>query len=287
MYKNLKLSLLTLLALLFANLQIASAEIKWHAPFSQTGTYQSLLKLVHQGLEEKGWKLDLKITGNPKLGRDIFNETNEPFLLAWGIELISMKNDPHYIKPANNDSLVGFVHVTGVYLCTNKNITHEDFVNKKYKIGTVGDRTTLNFLNKWMAFTKNKHDVISYRGSGDLEIGFNSGEIDLIFASRGVNLHESGKANCLYTSGRNTILGIPTIQSKFPEFKDGQYSFGTYIVAKNFSKENLEKLRNDLANVKKDYAPFTTHMKKMHFTIVHDDIPTQIANIKKIDDTLE
>ena len=287
MRKNIKLCMFFIVTLLLKNTQSATAEIKWHAPFSQTGTYQAVTKLVHQGLEEKGWKLDLRITGNPKLGRDVLNETNEPFLLAWGTELISSKNDPHYIKPANNESLVGMVHTTGVHLCTNKNISQEDFISKKYKIGVVGLKPTLKFLDQWLAFTKNKHNLISYRSSGDMLIGLNSGEIDLIFMSVGLDLHESGKVNCLYTSGRETVLGIPTIQSKFPEFKESQYNFGTYIIAKNFSKEDLEKLRNDLIQVKKNYLPFTNYMKKMHFTIAHDEISTQLSQLKKIDDSLE
>lgn len=278
-----------LLPLVLTGHTMARAEsLQIHGPFSSTGTYQAMLRLIADGLEKKGWNLDVKITGNAKLSREVFETTKSPFLLAWGTENNSSKTDPHYLKPPGEHNLVGFSHRAPGYFCSfNKDISESDFTTRKLKIGIVNDKATVNWLNSWMHAIGHQHQLVSYRGSGDVEIGASSGEVDVLLSSRGAQLLTNGTVKCFFNTGQQTMMGVPSLQSKFPAFKDSTIGFGFYIISKNLSAQQLDKLRKDFVDVKKNYKPFVDHATRMHFPVIFDDLSAQIGYIERLDRSLD
>jgi hypothetical protein len=281
--KNLKKLSLLLLINFFLIVNIAKAEtIKFHVPTNPSGNYAQLAKLASEALAEKGWKLDLKNTHNPQLSSDTFKETKEPFILLWSIEAAGSKQDSIYLKPADETNLIGMFHTSSPFLCAvKKDLTIEDFLKKKYKVGLVTDKATEKWINDFTNHIGNKqHIFVPYKGSGDLEIGVNSGEIDFIIGTRGPKLMQENKAKCFYQTGHTEVLGIPAIKSKFPKLENSTLIFGAYLIAKNIPKEQLEKLRKDFVEVKKNHKPLIEFANKLHFQLIFDDIPTQVKTLK-------
>ena len=287
--KNLKKISLLVLINFFLLVNISKAEsIKFHVPTNASGSYAQLAKLSSEYLTEKGWQFDLKYTGNLQLSSNFFKETREPFIMLWEIEAAGSKQDSIYLKPADETNLIGMLHNSSPFLCAvKKDITMEDFLIKKYKVGHVPDKATQKWINDFTDHIGNKqHMFVPYKGSGDLEIGVTSGEIDFIISTRGAKLMQEKKAKCFYQTGNTEILGIPTIKSNFPKLENNTLIFGAYLIAKNISKEKLEKLRKDFAEVKKNHKPLIELANKLHFQLVFDDIPTQVKILKTLDSKL-
>lgn len=288
--KNLKkFGLLLLISFLIIS-NVARAEtIKLHVPTSPTGNYAQLAKLASEALAEKGWEFDLKNTHNLQLSSNFFKETKEPFIMVWLIEAAGSKQDTFYLNPADETNLIGMFHTSSPFLCAIKtDLTMDDFLKKKYKVGLVADKATEKWINDFTSHIGNKqHVFVPYKGSGDLEIGVNSGEIDFIIGSRGLKLMQENKAKCFYQTGNTEVLGIPAIKSKFPKLENNTLIFGAYLVAKNIPKEKLEKLRKDFVEVKKNYKPLVELANKLHFQLVFDDISTQVKILKTEDSKLQ
>jgi hypothetical protein len=281
--ENLKKISLSILIGFFLTVNIAKAEtIKFHVPTSPAGNYAQLAKLASEALAEKGWQFDLKNTHNLQLSSNTFKETKEPFILLWLIEAAGSKQDSVYLKPADETNLIGMFHTSSPFLCAIKtNLTMDDFLNKKYKVGYTADRGTEKWINDFTSHIGNKkHIFVPYKGSGDLDIGVNSGEIDFIIASRGPKLMQENKAQCFYQTGNAEFVGIPTIKSKFPKLENSTYIIGAYLIAKNIPQEQLEKLRKDFEEVKKNHKPLIEFTNRLHFALVFDDIPTQVKTLK-------
>jgi len=281
--KNLKKFSLLLLINLFLIVNIAKAEtIKFHVANSPTSNYTQMAKLATDALAEKGWKLDYKNTANLQLSSDFFKETKEPFILSWFSEAAGTKKDSFYLKPADETNLIGMFHTGSLFLCAiKKDLTMDDFLNKKYKVGYSVDMATEKWINDFTSHIGNKqHTFVPYKGGSNLEIGVNSGEIDFIIASRGPKLMEENKAKCFYQTGNTEFVGIPTIKSKFPKLENNTLIISAYLMAKNIPQDKLEKLRKDFVEVKKTHKPLIEFANKLHFPLVFDDIPTQVKTLK-------
>lgn len=287
--KNINKISLSMLISFFLIVNIAKAKtIKFHIPTNPSGNYTQLAKLASEALAEKGWQFDLKNTHNLQLSSDFFKETKEPFILSWSIEVAGSKQDSIYLKPADETNLIGMFHTSSPFLCAIKtDLTMDDFLKKKHKVGYSVDKATERWINDFTNHIGNKqHIFVPYKGSGDLEIGVTSGEIDFIISSRGSKLMQENKAKCFYQTGHTEVLGIPTIKSKFPKMENNTLIFGPYLLAKNISKEKLEKLRNDFVEVKKNYKPLIEFENKLHFQLLFDDISTQVKILKTEDSKL-
>ena len=44
-------------------------KITISGPFSNTGSFQKIVRIIDRGLAEKGWDFDIKITGNSMLSK--------------------------------------------------------------------------------------------------------------------------------------------------------------------------------------------------------------------------
>jgi hypothetical protein len=287
--KSLNKIILSILIIFFLIVSIAKAEtIKFHIPTSPSSNSAQLAKFASEALAEKGWQFDLKNTHNLQYSSNFFKETKKPFIMVWSIEAAGSKQDSIYLKPADETNLIGMFHISSPFLCAIKpNLTMDDFLKKKYKVGYSVDRASERWINDFSNHIGNKQLMfLPYKGSGDLEIAVNSGEIDFIISSRGSKLMKENKAKCFYQTGNTEVLGIPTIKSKFPKLENNTLIFGPYLLAKNIPVEKLEKLRNDFVEVKKNYKPLIEFENKLHFQLLFDNILTQVKILKTEDSKL-
>jgi hypothetical protein len=282
--KNLKKLSLLLLINFFLIVNIAKAgTIKVHIPTTTGGNPANMAKLVIDELKNKGWQFDVKYTGNYQLSLAEYTEATQPFILLWGTFVSSDKKDSVYLKAADDSNLVGFLYTSPNFLCTAKDLSIEEFYIKKYKVGTVMDKLDVQFLDNFTNHINNKHINVLYRNSGDIEIAVASGEIDFFFSTRGAKLMSEKKAKCFFQTGNTEQFGIPSFKSKFPKLENNTLIIGAYLVAKNFPREKLEKLRNDIAEVTRNYQPLIEYADKTFLKIIYDDIPTQINILKTHD----
>jgi hypothetical protein len=280
-------AILSTLILLVTTVCASAEKITLHAPFSATGSYQALIRNIDTGLKAKGWDINIKITSNPKLSRDTYLNAKEPFILAWGTETSGSKSDPHYITPANNANMIGFTHITGMYLCSTKHITVRDFKNNSYKIAITQDAYYKNWIESWQDHMGTKHTFIQYKGSSKVENALFSGEVDLSLNSKGASYVAGDKAKCLFTTGPKELLGIPTVKSAFPEYKDSIAVHGMYWRAKNFSDGQLEKFRKDFADVIRNHKTFTDYTTSNFYLRVLDNIDSQVKLVQDLDSKLD
>ena len=268
-------------------INFARAEtIKFHVPTTPTGNPANMAKFVIDELKNKGWQFDVKHTGNYQLSLAEYTEATQPFILLWGTFVSSNKQDSVYLRAADDSNFVSFLYTSSNFLCTSKNLSMEEFYTKKYKVGTVMDKSDVQFLDNLTKHINNKHTNVLYRNSGDIEIAVAAGEIDFFFSTRGAKLMNEKKAKCFFQTGNTEQFGVPSFKSKFPKLENNTLIIGAYLVAKNFPREKLEKLRNDFVEVKKNYKPLIEFENKLHFQLLFDDISTQVKILKTEDSKL-
>ena len=260
--KTLKNSI-TLFFLFLYTLTASAESINQQAPFSQTGSYQKIIRTVNEQLVIDGWNFDLKITGNPVLSKSKYQRAKDKIILVWGLDTNGSKSDPHYLAPVVDETFLGITHVAANYVCvTNKDLTIKDFLDNKknYRVGTPTDALLVNWYDRFQKGNGTNHTAIKYRGSNKVGNALFSGEIDFAITSGGAKLHDAGKVNCILSTDIESILGIPTVKQALPNYDDPIFLEGIYWIAKNFSDQELIKLKSDYARALKS-KPVVDHLK--------------------------
>ena len=281
---NKKNIVLIIFFFIFNLINVVQAQIvNFHLPFSQTGNYQAVAKLVNGGLEEKGWKFDFKVTNNLILSKHAYENSTEPFILAWSELSASAKNEPFYLPAADEKNFIGFTHSVPYYICTTKDIVVDDFYKKKLKIGIANTPAEEKFIKGLINHTKTKHNAVGYKSSTELSAGLFSGEIDLAVSSLGSKWVTNNQAKCIFNTGKENLYGSVPMFSVFPNFSMNEFRTNLYYIGKNFTSEQLTKLRNDLNFVKANHKPYLDHIKNMHYDSYTDSLENQLLYLKKID----
>ncbi len=282
---NKKNFLLLILFFISNSINLVQAQtVNFHLPFSQTGTYQAISKLVNAGLEEKGWKFDVKITKNLVLSKQAYETSKEPFILAWSELSGTAKNEPSYLPPADVKNFIGFTHFGAFYICTTKDIVADDLNKKKFKIGIPSSTPAeVQFVKKFIKQTKTEHTAVYYENSTELATGLFSGEIDLAVSSLGPRWVANNQARCLLNTGKENLHGSVTMLSAFPDFSMNEFKTNLYYIGKNFTDDQLTRLRNDLNFVKANYKPYLDYIKNAQLDSYTDSLDNQLLYLKKID----
>jgi len=282
-----------LIAIIFLCLfsqQTFAYDIKLHAPFSSTGNAQNIIRILAEGLAEKGWDLNIKITGNPKLSKETYNKTTEPFLLAYASDTASSKSDVHYMTPPTTKDFVTSLYSFQLFICTIKDLDVDDFLNKNksYKIGITQDPVSPMYMNALQKYLGTNHKLLRYDGSKKVGLALFSGEIDFSFSSKGAKYVNTGKAKCLYGTGAKSVLGIKTIKSAYPEWNLNTLPGVVYLRAKNIPADKLEQLRNDFQELQSSYAPYLEYVNtRFYGTPTGTSLKAQVDIIKKLDSALK
>jgi len=275
-----------LTALLMYCSTVTAYEIVLNAPFSKAGSGQLTMRTLAKALEAKGYNFDIIITSNPALSKKNLKDAKEPFLLGWQTPA-SSKSHPMYIKPSTNKNLLTITHFMGHFICTQKDVSVNDLLkgNKTLKFGY-----SKNFGGWVEKFKKAGANIqpIPYNGSKKVENALFSGEIDVAMSTRGAGWQKKKKATCLLTTSTDSVLGIPTVQSVLPEWKDNSLLLVFYIQAKNFSKKQLAQLRADIEDVKKNDPDFKKLIARKSWNPeTSNSTKKQVAILEAIDKTVK
>jgi hypothetical protein len=263
-------------------------KITISGPFSETGSYQKIIRIIDKGLAEKGWNFDIKITGNAMLSKQTSEDAKGKFILAWSYDINGSKSDPFYLAPATTDNLIGTTHFSYLYICS-AGLSLEDLkdTSKVYTIGNVVDPGFNRWLASLQSYLGTNHKVVKYKGSSKVGNALVSGEVDFILSSKGAKMQAKDQAQCLLGMGYDSVLGIPTAKTVFPDFEGNLFFVGMYWQAVNFDAKSLNKLRNDFKQVLSTSEELKALLASRYAGEVRIPIKEQVEIIENFDKNLD
>lgn len=262
-------------------------DLVLNAPFSKAGSGQLTMRTLAKGLEDKGYNFDITITSNAKLSKQNYAEINQPLLLGWEAPASSRSN-PMYMQPPTEENLVAIIVTMGHFICTKKEISLDSVLNGKKQLTIAYDVAFGSWLQEFAKYSGANLKLIPYKGSKKVENALVSGEVDLAMSTRGAGWQKKGLANCLLTSGTDSVLGIKTVNSVYPDWNDNTLVNTIYIKAKNIPQDKLDQLRKDIEHVKKTSPEFAALVKKKSWTAVLDkSTDEQLSILEAIDKSVK
>lgn len=281
-----KKTIAVLFAVLFAS-SVSAQTIPLDGPFTATGSIQKTMRIIGADMATKGWNFDIKVTNNPVLSKKSASSSKTPFVLVWGAEINVSKSDKGYLAPPTMDNLIGMTHISNQFICGKKGLKMSDLTNKRkvYNFGVSSDPMLVNWVKQTLDHLGVKHKILKYQGSSKVGKALAAGEVDFILSSKGAKLQVKGAADCLMTAGPESIIGIPTLKSKFPKHPTPVLYNVIYWIGYNFDKASLNKFRADFQSAlgNKDLVKM---LNGRYASFVKSSLEEQVAALKKIDDNL-
>ena len=240
-------------------------SITVHVPYSKTGNAQATLRLILDGLEQKGWRFDERVTNsNPQLSNETFNSTSQPMLMLWSTDLVPNRAHAAYRPVPTAADLLTVTYVVPRYICAVGNISTEDYANRN-RVLTVGttvvpaDEQYLAALNQHLG---TRHKIIKYANSRESEAAVAAREIDVVMTSVGLRLEQQGQVRCLYNTSQMRVGSTPLVTDQHPHMPARNFAAVTYILVRNMDAATLTRLRQDTLAVQRDYAPYVTYLER-------------------------
>ena len=235
-----------------------------HIAYSKTGTAQATMRLILDGLEQRGWRFDERATANPQLSNETFNSASQPMLMLWGTDLVPNRAHPAYRPVPTAADLLTVTYVVPRYICAVSNISAEDYANRN-RVLTVAttvvpaDEQYLTTLNQHLG---TRHKIIKYTNSRELEAAVAAREIDVVMTSVGLRLEQQGQVRCLYNTSQFRVGSTPLVTDQHPHMPTRNFAAITYLLVCGLDTATLTRLRQDTLAVQRDYAPYTIYLER-------------------------
>ena len=235
-----------------------------HIPYSKTGNAQATTRLILDGLEQRGWRFDERVTANPQLSNETFNSTSQPMLLLWGTDLVPNRGHPAYRTAPKAQDLVTITYVIPRYICAVGNITARDYAdrNRVLNVATTvvpADQQYLLALNQHLG---TRHRVIKYTNSRELEAAVAAREVDAVMTSVGLRLQQQGRVQCLANTSQFRTGTVPLVTDLHPHMTPKNFVAVSYLLARGMLPADLARLRSDVLAVQKEYTPYTAYLER-------------------------
>jgi hypothetical protein len=230
----------------------ANQPLKLHIPGSANGITFRLSSIVKDGLEQRGWTVDLKALGNCLLAKNLADTTTEPFMTYWGNDQNIDPNDKCYLPVPKPDQMVRAFAASPYYLCVREDskISAQDILSGKDELKlTVTPDPSLNLAFKLL--TKHtgatKYKAITYKNSADAVNAFVAGEVDVYMGTAGKEVMKNNKAKCFYNTGPTELEGTLPLREVLKANINLQLV--SYYMGRNLSSKQMTKLRADLHEI--------------------------------------
>lgn len=240
-----------------------------HIPYSKTGNAQATTRLILDGLEQRGWRFDERVTANPLLSAETFRRTTQPMLLLWGTDLVPTRTHAAYMPVPTAADLVTVTYMVPRYICaaTNTNVnlvTAEQFVSRD-RVLTIGtavvpaDEQYLLALNQHLG---TRHRVVKYTNSRELEAAVAAREVDAVMTSVGLRLEQQNRARCFYNTSQYRVGTVPLVTDQHPHMVPRNFAGVSYLMARGLDTATMARLRQDVLAVQREYQPFTDYLAR-------------------------
>ena len=238
--------------------------ISVHIPYSKTGNAQAVTRLILDGLEQRGWRFDERVTANPQLSSETFKSASQPMLLLWGTDLVPNRAHPAYRSAPTAADLLTITYVVPRYLCAVSNITAQDYADRNRVLNVAVtavpvDEQYLLALNQHLG---TRHRFIKYTNSREVEAAVAAREVDAVMTSIGLRLQQQGRVQCLANTSQFRMGTVPLITDLHPHVTPKNFVAVSYFLVRGLPPADLARLRSDVVAVQKEYTPYTTYLER-------------------------
>jgi hypothetical protein len=240
-----------------------------HIPYSKTGNAQATTRLLLDGLEQRGWRFDERVTSNPVLSKETFANAREPMLLLWGTDLVPTRAHAGYRPVPAPQELVTVTYVIPRYICAANNsnvnlITTEQFVSRDrvWTIGVTVVPTEERYIQTLNQHLGTRHRIVKYTNSRELEAAVAAREVDVVMTSIGLRLEQQNRARCFYNTSQYRVGSTPLITDHHPHMLPRNFAAVSYLVARGMDAATMARLRQDTLAVQREYQPYVDYLKR-------------------------
>ena len=190
------------------------------------GTFHTRSMLMHDALVDMGYEVKLINAGNIGKAAQMFRSSTDPVIMPW-IDSANLKEN---LQPTS--STFGVLEYTApIVFCSTK---YKLFEAPKIKIGHSASWPIDIFINLEETLGKQVQPV-PYRNSGDLVLGFVSGEIDYIAISMS-KLKKLPDGSCFAVTSESPIQNITPMKHVLENYQYKNIQQHAYWLIKNYDK---------------------------------------------------
>lgn len=224
------------------------------------GTFHTRSMLMHDTLVDMGYEVNLINAGNLSKAAQLFRTAKEPVIMPW----IDSANIKENLQPTK--STFGVLEYTApVVFCSTK---YNQFGATKIKIGHSASWPIDIFISLEESLGKEVKPV-PYRNSGDLVLGFVSGEIDYIAISMS-KLKKLPEGSCFAVTDHFGIQNITPMKHVLENYEYRNIQQHAYWLIKNYDQSI--KLLLSSAILSPDYKNWITSKSFVLGSFDHNDL---------------
>jgi hypothetical protein len=243
----------------------AGLKVTIDLPSKSGGTYQSMGKMLADGLEDLGYDVDLVLSGNCATTVRNMQQQDRPLLTFWGNRLHLQDNQECAMPEPNDIAFVGLLTNSPEYLCSvGPAESAQDFFQLTGKV-TLSVQPFPWQTDKMTVFlkTNSKAEVRTaiYRNTGAQKTAAVARETDFMIGTSGLKLQENGLVSCQYNTGNRVVENTRPLSSAIP---GAMQSWMTqYARAQNFTPAQLATLREDFRKIvqRDDWQKFMSGLR--------------------------
>lgn len=240
----------------FSITSVHSKEIELIIPVKTSGTQYILSQHLKPLLENKGYIVDLKISGTCiKAGSD-FQNTKKPAAMLIFNAYSALPECKNSIPDAH--SWVSNLTKSQLMICGKVARDNLGIITRKEK-ATIG---SVNVYPSSIVLSLNPNfKYVPYTSSGSLAQGFISGDTDLIITNslRASKLVSKQQADCFIATGEKDHLGASAASNIFPDWEYKNIFQLFSMMHKNMDAEMSKQFKDDIREILlgKDWKDFT------------------------------
>ena len=240
------LKLLGIISSIFFLVPVSAKEIDLIIPVKTSGTQYILSQELKPLLEEKGYIVNLKISGTCiKAGVDYKESKTSVAMLIFNAYSAlpecenSIPDDKSWVINLTKSKLL---------ICGRPGKDNLGIIRRKEK-ATIGSVNVYppNIVLSLLPSLK----YVPYKSSGSLAQGFISGDTDLLITNsfRASKLTENKQAECFITTGNENHLGAEAATKIFKEWKYNDMFQLFSMVHKNMTVDESRKFKKDMKDI--------------------------------------
>jgi tripartite-type tricarboxylate transporter receptor subunit TctC len=217
--------------------------------YAPGGGGMTVSTMVKDYLNSKGYTVELKSLGNCALVKNEWDSTKEKFITLYEEGFLSKKNEPCNIK-FNDTNYIHMMIQGNYYFCSvpgkDPELWRKSEVN--YTVGHPQSLPMELLFSPINEKNKNTAKLVSYKNLGAVATALAAKEVDYVFVTSGVDKITAEGGKCFWTTAPESMAfnKIPNVSKEFPGNKAATSSVNTFLLAKNFSTVEMDKLRKDI-----------------------------------------
>jgi len=219
-----------------------------------TGMLVQLSRFFASDLEKDGYLPQIKSTNNNcALAKLMWDQSRVPTLMLtshYGDGLTDINNKMCFVS-IKQEELLYWVYSTPYVFCSAGNKTWQDLLipNSTHTIAIPHENRSLRLLEEISKFYNIKIKPVKVESSVHLIPMIKSGELDFVFRT-GITEFEDLKNKCIWTTKNENYQKLPNGSKYLSKLNIdlSVFSLNSYIVGKNISTQDKEKILKAIQN---------------------------------------